>query len=189
MIKWCYQINDVISKSPFDCFKNHHPTPSAEYAYWNQRFTNLTNIYNQLSDTPITVIARILETIDSVYYPSYRVAHRNTVCALNESRDVRMYLNALARQTEMFETTDFNETHVFVKPMLTCVSLVWAHSKYYTSNEHWTRLFRMLSNLMIHESAKYLDAKSMFQGDPDEGLFRLTDTIDILEYYRYDFRI
>lgn len=38
--------------------------------------------------------------------------------------------------------------------------------------------------MMIAESAKNLDSGSLFQGDADEGLIKISDTIDVLELYK-----
>lgn len=68
--------------------------------------------------------------------------------------------------------------------MLHCVCLLWAHSFYYGTNARMMILFKMVSNMMITEACKCLDPGSLFQGEPDECLIKVSNVIDILLYYK-----
>lgn len=182
VIKWCHQIDHVINMKPLNL--NLNPVPSDEYNYWNVRHENLENIYSQVTAQAISTILLILKSIDSVYYSSFQSIFQRTVSTLNEARDVRIYLNGLASQTEKLEATDFNLFKPFIKPLLHCMCLTWANSIYYCTKDHWTRYFLMTCNLLIRESKKYLDSSSIFQGDVEESLNRMEETIDILEYFK-----
>lgn len=182
VIKWCHQIDDVINTKPVNM--NFNPVPSDEYNYWSVRHSNLENIFTQVTAQGINTILMILQSIDSVYYSSFHTIFQRTVSSLNEARDIRLYLNALTSQTEKFETSDFNMVKPFIKPLLHCICLTWANSIYYCTKDHWTRYFLMVCNLLIRESNKNLDSSSIFQGDLEESLSRIEETIDILEYFK-----
>lgn len=185
VIKWCHQIDDVITNKPMNM--NLNPVPSDEYNYWSLRHSNLENIYSQVTAPGINTILMILQSIDSVYYSSFQTIFQRTVSSLNEARDIRIYLNALAPRTEQFETTDFNMVKSFIKPLLHCICLTWANSMYYCTKDHWTRYFLMVGNLLIREANKNLDSGSIFQGDVEESLSRMEETIEILEYFKFVF--
>lgn len=187
VIKWCHQMDNVINTKPASMSTN--PIPSDEYNYWNLRHENLENIFSQVTAKAVDTILIILKAIDSVYYSSFHTIFQRTVSSLNEARDVRIYLNALTMQTEKFETTDFNMVKPFIQPLLHCICLAWANSIYYCTKDHWTRYFLMVCNLMIRESKKNLDSTSIFQGDVEESLNRMEETIDILEYFKSVFFI
>lgn len=183
VIKWCHQIDDVINTKPMNM--SLHPVPSDEYKYWLQRHENLENIHAQVTAQGINTILTILKSIDSVYYTSFHSIFQRTVSSLNEARDIRIHLNPLQPRTDKIETIDFNLVKPFVQPLLHCMGLTWANTVYYNTKDHWTRYFMMLSNLLIRGSKKHLDSNSLFQGDSEESLNRLQETIDILQYFKY----
>ncbi len=182
VIKWCHQIDDVINTKPMNM--NLNPVPSDEYKYWLLRHENLENIHSQVTGQGINTILMILKSIDSIYYSSFHTIFQRTLSSLNEARDIRIYLNALKPRTDKFETTDFNMVKPFIQPLLHCLCLTWANSIYYNTKDHWTRYFLMVCNLLIRESNKHLDSSSIFQGDSEEALSRMEETIHILEYFK-----
>lgn len=66
--------------------------------------------------------------------------------------------------------------------------MMWARSKYYGLNSRITILFRMINNMMIESSTKFLDPGSLFQGEPDESLSVLGKVISILERHKAYFK-
>lgn len=184
-IKWCYLINDVLIDTSEKLFsKNAHPTPAAEYLFWNNRFTNLENLYTQLTENNRHVVGCILEQISSIYFTAFRQAFQNTVMALTQARDVKIHLNALAPHTHVFQTISFHESRPLIKPLLHCMCLMWSKSKYYPTI-NWVLLFKMIGNMMIEESTKNLDPDTLFQNDSTEdSLIKIAETISNLESYK-----
>ncbi|KAJ6648778.1 Dynein beta chain, ciliary, partial [Pseudolycoriella hygida] len=182
VIKWCHQMDDVINTKAMNM--NLNPVPADEYNYWTLRHSNLENIYNQVTAHSINTILMILKSIDSVYYSSFHSIFQRTVSSLNEARDIRIYLNPLASQTRLFESNDFNLVKPFIKPLLHSMALTWANSTYYCTKDHWSRYLLSVCNLLIRESVKNLDSSTIFQGDSEESLNRMDETIDILECFK-----
>lgn len=101
VIKWVTQIHDVMEQNPSNAFLNgQNPLPSAgiyitlfvlvihisqyiitklEINFWNDRLTNLMQIYEQLRNDRIHSMAMILEFSDSAYFPSFRTMFKNVV--------------------------------------------------------------------------------------------------------------
>lgn len=73
-------------------------------------------------------------------------------------------------------------------PLYHCICLMWANSTYYGTNSRMMTLFKMVNNLMIECSSKSLDPQSLFQGEPDESLKKLNESIEILELHKAAFK-
>ncbi|XP_039431337.1 dynein beta chain, ciliary-like isoform X4 [Culex pipiens pallens] len=188
VIKWAYQINDVLKEDSSMVFKDGaQPSPLEEIIFWDSRQSNLRNIYNQLLEPRVKQIGVILEGIDSVYYSSFKSTFQSVVQAVHEADDITLYLKPLRKHFETFESTDFTDSLELIAPMLHCVCLLWAHSFYYGTNARMMILFKMVSNMMITEACKCLDPGSLFQGEPDECLIKVSNVIDILLYYKDQF--
>lgn len=95
VIKWVSSINEVLKEDSATLLINGHPNPSAEIKFWNARMSNLQNIYTQLRGDKIKSVATVLETIDSVYFMSFRTAFKNVITALVMARDITLWLNPL----------------------------------------------------------------------------------------------
>lgn len=96
VIKWAYQINDVLKEDSFSIFKDgHQPSPLEELSFWDARRDNLRNIYSQLLEPRVRHIGVILEGIDSVYYSSFKSTFQSVVQAVHEADDITLYLKPL----------------------------------------------------------------------------------------------
>lgn len=193
VIKWSLLINEIIIDTSEKLFDMNTTSPSIplpsppmpldEYSFWNMRYLNLSNLYTQLTDYGRKMIGLILEAINSVYFDAFKQAFQNIVTSLAQARDVQIYLNALEPLTKSFETVYFHECRPHVKPLLHCMCIMWAHSKYYTSI-NWVTLFKMIANMLIEESNRNLDSIALFQSDIEDGLLKISETISIFEYYK-----
>ena len=190
VIKWTYQINDILIMKP----KLQNPTsnkrqlncivyPTDEYEYWNTRYQNLYKIYQQLTNQHIKCIGEILQTINSVYFQSFKKIFQNTVQELNKAGDIKIYITALHPFIEVFRINEFDKFDGLIRPMLKSMSLMWAHCHFYTSSD-WIRLFGAIGNMLMRESNKYLDAASLFQGDADDKLNKIETSASILNYFK-----
>ncbi|XP_061501815.1 dynein beta chain, ciliary isoform X1 [Anopheles gambiae] len=188
IIKWACQINDVLKEDSSQAFKDgRHPTPVEEISFWESRQKNLRNIYAQLTEPKARQIGVILEGIDSVYSSSFKKTFKHVVQAVHEADDISLYLKPLRKTFETFESTDFTDSADMISPMLHLVCLVWANSCYYGINSRLVILFKMISNMMIAEASKSLDPGSLFQGEVDESLIKISQIIDSLEFYKSEF--
>lgn len=185
VIKWSYLINDIVKECISDnLFSNgQNPLPMDEVHFWLNQYKNLYNVYEQLMQNERKMVGLILKKVDSVYYRAFRQTFQQTVTALVRARDNSLYLNSLSEQFLAFEKINFHECHQLIEPMLHCMCLAWARSKYYSNR--WINMFRMVGNLLIRESSKNLDGETMFQVDVQDMLLKLNETIKVFDYYRY----
>ena len=97
--RWCIQINEVLQKNDVQKARpevsGRQLTPDIEIAFWQMRHENLENIYEQLQQDKCRTAALLLERIASVYSGSFRTTFRSLVTALEEARDITLYLKPL----------------------------------------------------------------------------------------------
>lgn len=185
VIKWSNLINDVIVGTSEELFKNdEYPIPSDEYVYWNNRLSNLENIYLQLIENNRKMVGIILEQLNSVYVTAFRQSFSNIVTALTQARDVTTHLNAFAKYTLQFQSNHFLECGGLMAPLLHCMCIMWSHSTYYPK-DNWVRLFKMMGNMLIAESMNTLDVDTLFQNDIEDSMMKINEIIAILELYKY----
>lgn len=183
VIKWSYQINDIVIETSEKLFENGHPMPIDEYTFWNKRLANLENLYAQLTENNRKMVGVILEKIESVYFSAFRQSFENVVSALTQARDVTIYLNAFAKCTHQFQSNHFLEYGMLIKPMLHCMCIMWSQSIYYPK-DNWRRLFKMIGNMLIEESMNALNAETLFQNDIEDTIMKITEIVAILNAYK-----
>lgn len=106
------------------------------------------------------------------------------VTALAESRDITLYVLPLQKHFTGIEETDFAETRPLLKPMMHCVCLTWANSKYYCQSARLIVLLRQICNLLIDRTKRFLDPSSIFHTDIDEAMQRISYSIQLLKHFR-----
>lgn len=184
VIKWSYLINETVTDTSAKLFYNGaQPLPSDEYTYWNNRLTNLENLYTQLIENNRKMVGVILEKIHSVYFTAFRQSFESAVTALTQARDVSVYLNAFAKHTHHFQSHNFLECNTLIKPMLHCMCVMWSKSIYYPKG-NWAHLIRMIANMLIEESMNALDAETLFQNDIDDTISKIINIVAILNTYK-----
>ena len=72
-----------------------------EILFWEAKCMNLESLYEQMKADTTKKMASILDMTDSAYYPCFRSMFRNVVAALNEARDITLYLKPLATHFEV----------------------------------------------------------------------------------------
>lgn len=97
--RWCIKINEVVQRNDVQKARPEvnprHLTPDMEIAFWKMHHENLENIYEQLQQEKCRTATQVLERIHSVYSGPFRTALRGLVVALEEARDITLYLTPL----------------------------------------------------------------------------------------------
>lgn len=188
VIKWTCQIDEILKQDSSTLFNGKkEPVPSDEINFWQNRLKNLENIFSQLRDFRVKQVGNILETIESVYCKSFKKTFKNVVNALDEARNITLWLKPLKKYFDDFDTKEFLELKDKIHPLLHCICLVWAHSPYYATNSRMVVLFKTMNNMIINCASRSLDPESLFQSDPYEALVRLEQNIDLLNFWRFQF--
>lgn len=97
--KWCIQINEVVERNELlkarPEMSPRQLTPDMEISFWQMRHENLENIYDQLQQDKCRTATMVLERIQSVYSGSFRATFRTLITALEEARDITLWLKPL----------------------------------------------------------------------------------------------
>ena len=72
-----------------------------EIEFWNAKCTNLESLFEQMKADTTKKMASILDMTDSAYYPCFRSMFRNVVAALNEARDITLFLKPLTNHFQV----------------------------------------------------------------------------------------
>ena len=98
IIKWAYQIDEVLSKDSAEELEvpGKHPMPMTEIEFWNAKCVNLESLNDQIKAPTTLKMASILNHTDSAYYPVFRSMFKNVMAALDEAQDITLFLMPLA---------------------------------------------------------------------------------------------
>lgn len=69
--------------------------------------------------------------------------------ALEEARDINMYLKPLRGQLEDMEQFDFTEIDKVLPPLMHTIALIWANSKFYCRPARIIILLQEMCNMLI----------------------------------------
>lgn len=185
VLKWSKSIDQVLAEESYNILiVNKHATPADEIKFWKNRLENLLNIYDQLVIPEVKTIALILEKINSIYLHTFRRIFTNVNEAIHEARDISLYLQPLDFQLGKMEANDFTKVGPIIIPLVHTITLIWSKSKYCCTNKRMVHLFLLTHNFLIAEATRCLDPSTIFQGDPDDMLFKTVQIIEILGNYK-----
>lgn len=190
VIKWAQICTDVLKESSLIAFaEGQHPTPFREVEFWNARLKNLENIYDQLRDPRVKKMIIYLESTNSTYLTSFKNIFKDIVAAIVEARNICLYLKPMAKHFSRFEDNDFLDNEEHIRPLVHCVGMLWAQSKYYCDSSKIVTLLQMIGNLLIEATTKQLDPSSVFQGEADDVYKKFDKAVQILDLFKSSFEI
>uniref|UniRef100_A0A1A9W2M5 Dynein heavy chain tail domain-containing protein n=1 Tax=Glossina brevipalpis TaxID=37001 RepID=A0A1A9W2M5_9MUSC len=158
--------------------------PVHEINFWINRQENLQNIYNQLTASTHKAVTEILEAINSTYCPSFKKIFHQLIYALSESQDISIWLKPLLQQTIQFSSVHFNSAHHLIVPLVHVIHLIWSGARYYKSTSRMTTLLRCICNFLVCRAQEDLEVANLFNLDADEGLQKISKTLEILELFK-----
>ena len=62
-----------------------------------------------------------------------------------------LHLNPLLKMFDDFQGLDFNVATQYLEPILHCICLVWAHSRYYCLSKRIVTLLKMFGNSIVEQ--------------------------------------
>lgn len=80
---------------------------------------------------------------------------------MTEARDICLYLNPLMRMFDLYEGTDFNLSTYHLEPILHCICILWANSRYYCLSQRIVTLLKMFANTIVEQV--YCNNKFMYE--------------------------
>uniref|UniRef100_A0A2K5U1D5 Dynein axonemal heavy chain 9 n=1 Tax=Macaca fascicularis TaxID=9541 RepID=A0A2K5U1D5_MACFA len=80
VIKWSYQVQVVLKReSSQPLLQGENPTPKVELEFWKSRYEDLQYIYNQLRTIKVRGMAKLLDKLQSSYFPAFKAMYRDVV--------------------------------------------------------------------------------------------------------------
>jgi dynein heavy chain len=96
-------------------------------------------------------MAELLRKTNSSYYPAFESLLNDVNDALDESKEIDLYLKPVAQHFDGVETTDFGETAPLYGPMFHTLCLMWANCKAYRRPARIIVLLQELNNLIMKQ--------------------------------------
>ncbi|CAF3393401.1 unnamed protein product [Rotaria sp. Silwood1] len=185
VIEWSHQVQDVLKKDSSQALLDGgSPLPGVEVDFWRSRYNNLLNIHEQLSDARVKKMAELLRKTNSSYYPAFESLLNDVNDALEESKEIDIYLKPVAQHFDGIETTDFGETQPLYGPMFHTLCLMWVNCKAYRRPARIIVLLQELNNLIMKQASEFMEPLDLFKGEPDESMEKINLTVRSLEAYQ-----
>ncbi len=96
-------------------------------------------------------MAELLRKTNSSYYPAFESLLNDVNDALDEAKEIDLYLKPVAQHFDGIETTDFAETAGLYGPMFHTLCLMWANCKAYRRPARIIVLLQELNNLIMKQ--------------------------------------
>uniref|UniRef100_A0A2I3HRY0 Dynein axonemal heavy chain 9 n=1 Tax=Nomascus leucogenys TaxID=61853 RepID=A0A2I3HRY0_NOMLE len=189
VIKWSYQVQVVLKReSSQPLLQGENPTPKVELEFWKSRYEDLKYIYNQLRTITVRGMAKLLDKLQSSYFPAFKAMYRDVVAALAEAQDIHVHLIPLQRHLETLENAEFPELKPALRPLLHVVCLIWATCKSYRSPGRLTVLLQEICNLLIQQASNYLSPEDLLRSEVEESQRKLQVVSDTLSFFKQEFQ-
>ncbi|XP_073737597.1 dynein axonemal heavy chain 9 [Callorhinus ursinus] len=189
VIQWSRQVQLVLKRESSQSLQQgESPTPKAELEFWKSRSEDLDYIYNQLRAIKVRGMARLLDKLQSSYFPAFQAMFRDVRAALTEARDIRTHLTPLSRHLELLESLEFPEVKPRLRPLLHVVCLIWATCESYRSPGRLTVLLQEICNLLIQQASNYLHPEGLLRSEVEESQRKLHMAVDTLSFFKQGFQ-
>uniref|UniRef100_UPI00398EA260 dynein axonemal heavy chain 11-like isoform X1 n=2 Tax=Pristiophorus japonicus TaxID=55135 RepID=UPI00398EA260 len=185
VIKWTHQIRDVLKKDSSEpLLQGLNPGPKTELDFWKSRKKNLLYVHEQLRTPIVRKMAKILETTESSYFPTFKETLQDVVGALIEVQDIDLHLRPLQRHIEIMQETEFAEILVFIPALFHTICLIWSHSKYYCIPVRIIVLLQEFCNLLIEQAIVFLSPEELLKVEIEESLEHVQICVKIFRAFK-----
>uniref|UniRef100_A0A452SUF2 Dynein heavy chain tail domain-containing protein n=1 Tax=Ursus americanus TaxID=9643 RepID=A0A452SUF2_URSAM len=189
VIQWSRQVQLVLKRESSQPLRQgESPTPKAELDFWKSRSEDLEYIYDQLSAVKARGVAKLLDRLQSSYFPAFQAMFRDVRAALTEARDIHTHLTPLSRHLELLESLEFPEVKPRLRPLLHVVCLIWATCESYRCPGRLTVLLQELCNLLIQQASNYLSPEGLLRSEVEESQRKLHVAMDTLSFFKQVFQ-
>ncbi|XP_034049709.1 dynein heavy chain 9, axonemal [Thalassophryne amazonica] len=185
VIEWSHQIRAVLRKDSSEALQRGiNPTPHTELLFWDNRYSDLEGIRSQLQSAQVKKMVMLLEEVESSYFPAFTNMLQQVVAALEEAEDISTYLKPLRSLFETMESEDFPEVRGQIFPLMHCVCLVWANSRFYNTPVRLVILLQETCNLLIQQATVYLNPDEVLKREAPESLLKVETSLEILHLFK-----
>ncbi|XP_034084207.1 dynein heavy chain 11, axonemal [Gymnodraco acuticeps] len=185
VINWSNIIQKILKEDSSDLLiTGSNPGPDAELKFWASRKANIQNVCDQLQSPVVQKMAEILEMMDSSYYPAIKTLIGSVVDALQEAKDIDLYLQPLHAQLIPLEKEGFPNLEKFTPVLFHTLFLIWTNCQSYQRPARIVVLLQELCNLFIEQASTYLSADLLLREDPEESLSMVKRVIKVFRCFK-----
>eukprot|EP00656_Telonema_subtile_P018044 TRINITY_DN1972_c0_g1_i3.p1 TRINITY_DN1972_c0_g1~~TRINITY_DN1972_c0_g1_i3.p1 ORF type:complete len:685 (+),score=227.02 TRINITY_DN1972_c0_g1_i3:219-2273(+) len=189
VVTWTRQIKNVLKTDPENLLKaGEHPGPLAQIQFWEAKAANLNSIHEQLTGAKIKKIIKVLELAKSTYCPTFGRLCSEVALARLEANENVAYLNTMAMLFDQLAVSDdFVAMRDIFRPMMHNILLIWTNSVHFNTPARLVVLFRMISNDLIRQAAKFCDGVTIFEIEPQDAVDRVKQAIELCMKFQKDY--
>uniref|UniRef100_A0A671UN02 Dynein axonemal heavy chain 11 n=1 Tax=Sparus aurata TaxID=8175 RepID=A0A671UN02_SPAAU len=152
VINWTNLIQKTLKEDSSDILLTGcNPGPDAELKFWASRQSNILSIYHQLQSPIVQKMAKVLEMLDSSYYPTIKTLIGGVFDALQEAQDIDLHLQPLHAQLSQLEKGGFPHFETFIPALFHTLFLIWSNCQSYQRPARIVVLLQELCNLLIEQ--------------------------------------
>lgn len=155
-----------------------------EVLYWKNRCQDLENIFEQLKEKVVRQMAATLEEIGSAQSATFKTLLRRVVAGLAEAQEISLHLKPIIKPLEGLEVLEVGEMVQPLRLLLHTVSLVWCTCAYFRQPIKLAHLLRQVGNALIERCRIYLDSRSIFTWELEEGIEKTTAALMVFTNFR-----
>ncbi|KAJ3249578.1 hypothetical protein HDU78_000105 [Chytriomyces hyalinus] len=186
VIDWTHQIKEVIkSNSAAPLEQGLNPGPMVEIDFWAAKAANLKTILQQLTDSKIQKISKVLQASKSTYYPAFKMIFDEVVFALDEASDINNYLKSLRPSVERLNgVSDFIELVQIFPGMIHTLRLIWTFTKSYNTPHRLSVILQEICNDIIEQARNFIQPAELFTTEPEEAAERLRVVLRVCSAFK-----
>ncbi|KAM8734967.1 dynein axonemal heavy chain 11 [Acanthopagrus schlegelii] len=189
VINWTNLIQKTLKEDSSDLLlTGFNPGPDAELKFWASRQSNILSIYHQLQSPIVQKMAKVLEMLDSSYYPTIKTLIGSVFDALQEAQDIDLHLQPLHAQLSQLEKGGFPHFETFIHALFHTLFLIWSNCQSYQRPARIVVLLQELCNLLIEQASTYLSGDLLYREDPEESLQMVNKVIKVFRCFRDSYR-
>ena len=189
VVTWTRQIKNVLKTDPENLLKaQEHPGPLAQIKFWEAKAANLNSIHDQLTGAKIKKIIKVLELAKSTYCPTFGRLCSEVAQARLEANENVAYLNTMGGLFDQLSVSDdFVALREIFRSMMHGILLIWKNSVHFNTPARLVVLFRMISNDLIRQAAKFCDGLTIFEVEPQDAVDRVKQAIELCMKFQKDY--
>ncbi len=179
VINWTQQIKNVLRHEPPSYI---HPGDIrtgtiAEFAFWKSRASDLSSIEEQLRNSRIQKVLKVLEATKSTYEKPFQKLVREVTAACREAHDIDLHLRPLQRLLAAHADVPFDRLGPLFRPAMHTVSLIYANSRHYNTTARLQSILERLNNDVIHAALQHVNGGLVFSLPAEQSEQRLATAI------------
>jgi len=187
VVHWTTQIKGVLAQDAEQLLTpTSHPGPINELEFWKDRSDNLDNLEEQLHQRKVLKCIKLLQNMQSTYYPAFRSLLQDLQQASVEAKEIYRFLYPIKDcfeviHPEMQSKTDLSEevNNGLFRRMFHLIYLVWTNSNYYNTPTRLVVLIREICNDLILSTKWHLGIEDLLLIEPEDASKRLARTLSI----------